>query len=190
MDENTGGVTINVGGSAPQSGGNSEVTPTSTGDANGTVSTPTQSPERSFAQSQVNDLIRQRLTRLYSRYGANNIGELDALVNKSRSYDIMNERYAGLQKENAGLNEKIAFMSANINPKKYDEVRTYFKGKEALISEGALLEEVKNHPEWLNVTQNHAPVTTIKTLGTPTPEKSGPDDAERAQRLLGVRSKF
>ena len=63
-----------------------------------------ESKDGTFTQEQVNDIIRARLEkaqqRLFNRYGVTNRDELDLLIGKSQSYDVMKEKYADLETKN------------------------------------------------------------------------------------------
>lgn len=143
--------------------------------------------EKSFNQEQVNDFVRERLNKVYKRYGVENKQGLDELVGKAQSYNIMEERYNNAMSELASLKEANAFMKNNINPNKYDDVRAYFKGKGLEFNEENLVNELQSHGEWVNVVENK-PQTTIKVLGTDnsriSPQK---DEKEIASRLFGMK---
>ncbi len=143
--------------------------------------------EKTFNQEQVNDFVRERLNKIYKRYGVENKQGLDELVGKAQSYNIMEERYNNAMNELSSLKEANAFMKNNINPDKYDDVRAYFKGKGLEFNEENLVNELQNHGEWVNVVENK-PQTTIKVLGTDnsrvSPQK---DEKEIASKLFGMK---
>lgn len=147
---------------------------------------------RSFTQDQVNDLMKRRLERsrqrFCSRYGVGDLAGLDALVGKAQVYDSLKGDYDKIKAENSALNERIAFMGNNVNPSKYDDVRAYFKGKSIAFSEGQLAEELKTHPEWLNVPgQADKPVTTIRSLGVEAAGVPQADERAIASKYFGVK---
>jgi predicted RNase H-like nuclease (RuvC/YqgF family) len=163
--------------------------------------------EKLFTQEQVNKMITDRLGRLYKRYGVDNKESLDELVNKALSYEEMNERYDNVNKDNETLNKQIeeltnnntdlqskfdeltnqskdltkkyALSSRNIRPELYNDIETYFKGKELEINETTLDEELKTHADWCKP-------TNVTDLGN---EYHGADqvsEKELAAKLLGV----
>lgn len=154
---------------------------------------PQQEEEKSFTQSQVNDIVRARLdsdrSRFYKRYGVKDRDELDNLVNKSQAYDVMSEKYEQNIGERDSLREEVAFLRNNIEPKRYDDIRTYFKGKNVILNNENLIAELEGHPEWVKV--NETPTTTIQTL-SPNPMDSKPkeDERERASRYFGFSNGF
>ena len=97
-------------------------------------------PETTFTKERVNELMKKRVERshqsFFKRYGVKDLAELDELVGKSRSYDPLKKihdehitKYESLQKEHGDLNEKYLFTTLNISPDRYEDVRTYMKGK-------------------------------------------------------------
>lgn len=120
--------------------------------------------EKLFNQGQVDEFITNRLNRLYKRYGAENKAQLDEMVGKAQSYDIMKERYEGLSNENSQLKEQIAFLKNSISPERYDDVRAYFKGKGLEFNNDNLVQELNGHPEWRTIVENDKPKTTITKL--------------------------
>ena len=79
--------------------------------------------------------------------------------------------------------EENSFLKNNVNPDRYDDIRTYFKGKGLDFSNESLLEAIKTHPEWINPSN----ATTIKSLGLEE-HKKAPDVSEKqiASKFLGV----
>ena len=153
---------------------------------------PTDEQPKSFTQEMVDEIVRNRLERdrkaTYKRYGVEDKDGLDALIGKAQAYDEMKSRYDELVKTNASLEEKMAFITNNINPAREEDVRAYFKGKEIEFNETNLINELATHPEWLNVKEtNDAPQTTIKTLGVEhTQVNHHESEAERQKRIFGV----
>ena len=53
--------------------------------------------ERQFTQSQVNEIMRERIKRtqnsLLNRYGVQSRDELDGMIGKAQSYQIIKEKY-------------------------------------------------------------------------------------------------
>lgn len=149
----------------------------------GETGTPVQQPDRTFTRDEVTKILKRRLDRyqnsVYTKYGVKDSTELDSLFEKAKTYDdIIKARDEAL--------EKVAFMENNINKDKYDDVRTYFKGKGLQFTEDELKRQLETHPEWINKPQETTkPTTTITPVGTPS---SGPVDKsehEIAKRIFG-----
>lgn len=133
-----------------------------------------------FTQSQVNDIVRERLDRAgkkyLERYGVSSDEELEGLVSKARSVD-------DLQKANRELTEKIAFMEADISPERLDDAQTWFRGKGMEVTKENLATALESHPEWKGMKQ--APVIEIgKSKNNVQPEKTSRDLAEE---LYGMK---
>lgn len=155
------------------------------------VETPTETTseelEKTFNQQQVDEIIGNRVKRIFKRYGVEDKNGLDELVGKAQSYDIMRERYDSLTNENAQLKEKIAFLENNINPERQEDIRAYFKGKDMEFSNDNLKTELQTHPEWLKVAEkSNAPITTIEKL-SPERGKVETEESEESQwkKLFG-----
>jgi len=160
----------------------------------------TESPEKndssketkSFTQEMVDEIVRSRLERdrksFYKRYGVENRDDLDGLIGKSQSYDIMKERYEQIKEENQGLKKKMAFITNNINPSREEDIEAYFKGKDIEFNGDNLMKELETHPEWLNVVQKEVtPQTTIKKIGVDKSDfKHVESEDERIKRIFGV----
>ena len=84
------------------------------------------------------------------------------------------------------MTRENAFLRNNINPDKYDDIITHFKGANIDFSEEQLIEALKTHPEWIK--QEQKPVeTTIIKMGSEQQTVNKPSDKERAEKLLGVK---
>lgn len=135
--------------------------------------------EGTFTQSQVNDIVRERLDRAgkkyLERYGVSSDEELEGLVSKARSVD-------DLQKANRELTEKIAFMEADISPERLDDAQTWFRGKGMEVTKENLAAALESHPEWKGT---KAPVIEIgKARNNAQPVKTSRDLAEE---LYGMK---
>lgn len=147
---------------------------------------------QTFTQDQVNDFVRNRLekyqSRLYNRYGVNGKNELDELVGKSQSYDVMKEKFEATQNELAQFREENSFIKNNINPEKYEDIRAYFKGKGIEFTNENLINELATHNEWLTPKQvSDKPTTTIQAIGNLKQESPKFDEREAAKKLFGLK---
>lgn len=145
---------------------------------NGSNQTP---PDRTFTRDEVTQILKKRIDRysnsMYKKYGVKDSAELDSLFEKAKGYD-------DISRQNSELSEKIAFLSNNINPDRYDDIRTYFKGKGLTFSEDLLKTHLTNHPEWLNKSTVAKPTTVIK-VGNESTAKTQSSEKELAKRLYG-----
>ena len=133
-----------------------------------------------FTQSQVNDIVRERLARAgkkyLERYGVDSDEELDGLIQKAKSYDE-------LEKTNKDLTEKVVLMEANVNPEKADDIRAWFRGMGKTLDQRELGEALKTHPEWATVANTPA-IEVGNPRNTAKEEKSERDYAEQ---LFGMK---
>lgn len=154
-----------------------------------------ESKDGTFTQEQLNDIIRARLEkaqqRLFNRYGVTNRDELDSLIGKSQSYDVMKEKYADLETKNYELEKELAFSKNNINLERQEDIMAYFKGKGIDFNNDNLINELSTHPEWLNPVKVEAkPKTTIETLGSDsTTEMPKVSEKDEMAKVFGL-SKF
>jgi hypothetical protein len=138
--------------------------------------------EKTFNQEQVNAFIQNRLSSIYGGYGVKDKTELDALVEKAKSFDDFKSKYDSLENEHSKTVEKLTFIENNVNPERYDDVRAYFKGKELVFNADNLIKELETHKEWLKV----EPVTTIK-VGNIKTEQPKATEKEQASKLFGLK---
>lgn len=137
--------------------------------------------EQTFTQSQVNDIVRERLERatksFYGRYGVSDAETLDGMVEKAKGYD-------GIRKERDSLLEEVTFLRKEIAPEKTDDVRTWFKGKGLEFTPEALDEALKTHPEW-----GRAKGTGFVEVGTSQSDghKAEEDDRSVAEKAFGIK---
>lgn len=148
-----------------------------------TVNSESDKQTKTFTQEQVDEIVKKRLNKLYSKYNVQDKKSLDDLVSKSQSYDIMTERIENIRNENASLKEQILFLKNNIDEKKYDDIKAYFKGKEIEFNEENLLNELANHKEW------EKKAMTIETLGNTKQHDTPMDEKDMASKLFGIKIK-
>lgn len=146
----------------------------------------TENQETTFTQEQVNDIVRERLERnrnsIYSRYGVNGKDELDALVGKAQSYDVMNEQYNSMTEELNAIKQENAFLKNDVNLEKKDDILAYFKGKGIELNADTLKQELETHKEWGNVNKN---TTTIEALSSEESHNTELSDKEKVLRMFG-----
>lgn len=167
------------------------VTEQSTGTGTPAKNTPTgpqsdMQPDRTFTRDEVTRILKRRIDRyqnqMFKKYGVENSEGLDSLFEKAKGYD-------DILKSRDEYAEKVAFMGNNINPDRYDDIRTYFKGKGLQFSEDELKRQLETHAEWVKqapVQQAPSkPVTTITPVGTPSNGPVDRSEQEIAKKVFG-----
>ena len=150
---------------------------------------------KTFTQEQVNEMVKARLDRdrksIYKRYGVEDRNGLDDLIGKAQSYSVMEERYNAIQTEVNSLRESNLFLKNNINPERYDDVRTHFKGKGIELNEENLTNELSTHSEWITKSGEEVkPKTTIQFMGNESPrEKPSVNERDLAMEMFGLKRK-
>lgn len=143
--------------------------------------------KKTFTQEKLNELIKERLERqsrnFYETYGVKDEAELKELVARSKEYDTLLQQYNDLKVEHSQVLEKNAFVENNIDPKRYEDVRIYFKGKELQFNNENLVQELATHQEWIK--QAEKPQTTIASLGAEHKAKATEDDEAKLKRIYG-----
>ena len=147
----------------------------------------TAQPDRTFTRNEVTAILRSRLERanrsLYDKYSVKNADELEALFEKAKNYDA-------LKTERDDFAQKISFMENNIKPDRYEDIKTYFKGK-GMVFDGEVLKTLLDtHPEWVNtvVKETSKPQkTTISKLGSEQSSKPNITEKEVAEKLFGMK---
>lgn len=145
--------------------------------------------QKYFTQEQLNDVVRDRLGKVYSRYEVNNAKELDDLVAKAYEREVYEEEYNNLRNEYAKVNRKLAFLENNINFDREDDIVAYFKGKDIDFTVDNLVSALSTHPEWLNAkVKDETPKTTIQALGNDANHEDAKlSEKEMAEKLFGVK---
>ena len=143
---------------------------------------------RTFTQEELNGIVKERLDRqtgkFLQRLGLESMDGIDELLEHAKAYSEAQELMARYQLENESLRQEMAFRDNEINPKKVDDVKAYFKGKGLELTGDNLKAEMETHPEWR---VSKPKTTTVRTLS---PEKNSPkgdDGWETALRLFGMR---
>lgn len=148
-------------------------------------------PEQMYTASQINEIMRKRVERshnaFFKRYGVNDLEELDNLVGKANSYEPTKQLYDELQKnhddltmQHRDLTKRYAYQVKNINPDKFNDIETYFKGKGIDIDENTLDGELKTHKDWVKK------VATVENLGSEVAEQTHTDELQEASNIFGV----
>lgn len=155
----------------------------------GSDATPaTEETHRTFTQEELNGIVKERLDRqsakFLQRLGLESMDGIDEMLEHAKAYAEAQELMARYQLENENLRQEMAFRDNEVNPKKVDDVKAYFKGKGLELTGDSLKEELETHPEWRI---QKPKVTTVRTLS---PEKNSPkgdDGWEYAKQLFGLR---
>lgn len=118
---------------------------------------PEQPAEKTFTQSQVNDLIgntrkeaRDRALReLLEKYGVNNDSELDGVFGKGQAYDLLNDDYNNQYNELTAARTENALLKSKIRPERWEDAKAILGSKGLEVSVDNILAETATHPEWL-----------------------------------------
>lgn len=145
--------------------------------------------ERMWNKAQIVEMMKRRVERshnaFYKRYGVKDLNELDAKFALAGKYDELNAQFAPIQAKNAELLRENSFLRNNVNPERYNDIVTYFKGSGVEFSEEGLLEALKTHPEWLKPSTIPAPTATINSLGMEQSKPHTETEDEKFKRVFG-----
>lgn len=148
-----------------------------------------QPTEKMYPKSQIVEMMKRRVERshkaFFNRYGVKDLSEMDKKFELAGKYDELNGQFAPLQAKNAELLRENSFLRNNVDPSRYNDIVTYFKGTGVEFSEEGLLEALKTHPEWLRPSTVPSPTTTMSKLGVGTEQHAGETEAEKRDRIFG-----
>lgn len=140
--------------------------------------------EKRFTEQEMNEIVRKRLDRqkkqLHQQLGVENDDEITALIEKVKKADELQSIVESLQNENTLYKEQLTFIEHNIDVKRYDDVKAYFKGKELSLTPENLKAELKTHPEWLAQ-------RSVQTIGGQRQQAPVKDERKAAFELFGIR---
>lgn len=139
---------------------------------------------KTFTEQEMNEIVRKRLDRqknkLHQQLGVENDDEITALIEKVKKADELQSIVESLQNENTLYKEQLTFIEHNIDVKRYDDVKAYFKGKELSLTPENLKAELKTHPEWLAQ-------RSVQTIGGQRQQAPVNDERKVALELFGIR---
>lgn len=134
-----------------------EEEPTPAADENAKEDIPEEQTEKTFTQSQVNELVgstrkeaRDRVIReLLERYGVSDNSELDGVFGKGQAYDLLNEDYTNRGNELTAVRTENALLKSKIRPERWEDAKAILGSKGLEVSVDNILAETATHPEWL-----------------------------------------
>lgn len=139
---------------------------------------------KTFTEQELNEIVRNRLirqkSRLHQQLGVENDEGITALIEKVKKADELESIVESLQTENTLFKEQLTFIEHNIDIKRYDDVKAYFKGKELSLTPENLKAELTTHPEW--VAQR-----SVQTIGGQRQQAPVKDERKAAMELFGIR---
>lgn len=139
---------------------------------------------KTFTEQEMNEIVRNRLSRqkiqIHQQLGVESDDEITAMIEKVKKADELKSIVESLQNENTLHKEQLTFIENNIDIKRYDDVKAYFKGKELSLTPENLKAELITHPEWIA----QRSVQTIGGQRQPAPVK---DERKSAMELFGIR---
>lgn len=143
-----------------------------------------KSDVKTFTEQEMNEIVRNRLNRqknqLHQQLGVENDEEITALIEKVKKADELKSIVDSLQNENTLYKEQLTFIEHNIDVKRYDDVKAYFKGKELSLTPENLKAELTTHPEWLAQ-------RSVQTIGGQRQQAPVKDERKAAMELFGIR---
>ena len=170
-------------------------------------------PEKTFTQSQVNDMIgktrvetrNKTFEYIYGRYGVNDEAGLDDLVGNAQRFDSLKSEYDGERAnwkheadarndELLELKEKVALMESGIDRERYDDAKFILKGKGMEINADNIAAELNSHPECkkeekVYTPKEEPPASKISVLGNEkvVPEHTETEEDYAMDKLFKVR---
>lgn len=143
-----------------------------------------KSDAKTFTEQELNEIVRNRLirqkNRLHQQLGVENDEEITELIEKVKKADELQSIVESLQNENTLYKEQLTFIEHNIDVKRYDDVKAYFKGKELSLTPENLKAELKTHPEWLAQ-------RSVQTIGGQRQQAPVKDERKAAFELFGIK---
>lgn len=126
--------------------------------------------EKTFTQSQVNDLVgktrmetrEQTFKTIYGRYGVQDEESMDELVGSAQMYDTLRGEYDAAKKtweandlarnnELTQIKEHVALLESGIDKNRFDDAKAIMKAKGLEITVENIKNELATHPEWNGV---------------------------------------
>lgn len=119
---------------------------------------PEEQVEKSFTQSQVNELVgntrkeaRERVFKeLLERYGVKDNNELDGVFGKGQAYDLLNQDYVTRGDELTAAKTENALLKSKIKEDRWEDAKAILKSKGLDITVENIMSETATHPEWLD----------------------------------------
>lgn len=145
--------------------------------------TPTK-VDKSFTQEELNQIVLDRLDKVYKKYNVANSNELDTLVGKAQSYDETNEKLEDTIKELTNVKTENAMIKTNIAPKNYDVVKSYMNSKGIDITEENITKLLDTFPEWKDV-PNATPTVQYNSLGNSENGKTELSERDKMIKIFG-----
>lgn len=126
-----------------------------------------QPAERTFTQSQVNELVgktrmetrEQTYRAIYGHYGVDDEKGLDELVGNAQRYETVRQEFddaktgwqadsAARDAELAGVKEHVALLESGIDRSRFDDAKAIIKSKGLEVTVETIQSELATHPEW------------------------------------------
>lgn len=145
---------------------------------------------KTLTQDEVNSIVRERLDRqqksFYERIGVADDKALEELLNRARGYDDLTKENESLRAQVGQSTEELAFLRNGILEDRYDDVRTWFRGKGEAITQSSLHDVLEKHPEWIS--KPIEKTVSVEPLGATRGEKPKETEDDIAQRYFGLKS--
>lgn len=141
--------------------------------ANQSATNQVADPAKKFTQEDIDNAVKDRLERAEQSFlkkaGVSSFEELGKKLSEGNSAKV-----------------ELVLTKNNIADDRHDDVITHFKGKGKDLTEEALAEAVKTHPEWLKkVEKSSNPAPQVKVGQSENPPKQQ-DDIEELNKAFGT----
>ena len=154
--------------------------------------------EKTYTKADVTNIMAQRVGKTYNAF-YDEFGLEGENRNKEFLISFLREKvdYAQKAKEEGeqlrgemetlkgdlfNAKKELAFLRNSVEPSKYDDILTYFKGKGKVFNEEDLIAELETHPEWKKAVEQ---ATTVASLGAVKPELRIETNEDRKRRVFG-----
>lgn len=115
-----------------------------------------QPVEKTFTQSQVNEIVGNRvkeakdrfMKELFERYGVNGEDEMNDVFGKGQIYADLSDEFESGQRSLREANGKIALLESGIVPERWDDVKAILGASGREISAENIALMLPTHPEW------------------------------------------
>lgn len=136
---------------------------------------PAEPAERTFTQSQVNDLVgrtrmetrEQTYRAVYGRYGVEDEAGMDELVGNAQRYETVRGEYDEARKgwetsdkaksaELSEIKEHVALLESGIDKSRFEDAKAIIRSKGLEVTVDSIKNELATHPEWMGGAQAQA----------------------------------
>lgn len=136
-------------------------------------------PERTFTQSQVNQMVgkarkegrESAMKELLSRYGVDSEDEMNDVFGRGQAYDYLNDEYETQSTSMKDVNAENALLKSRISEDRWDDVKLILNGKGLDVNVENIEMFLPSHPEWRDASTSE--VASELPISEPTSVKQG-----------------